>query len=117
MEFMMSDTSFTSCWRSWMKACAFSSTLLMLVNGISNEEFQIRKGLKKGDHLTPFLFLLVFEGLFGMVKKAVNPGLFHGFQMQKYLDSYFRIYEDKTIELELKTDFYVWKSYFDKLDA
>ena len=44
-------------------------------------EVKIQKGLKQGDPLAPFLFLLVAEGLSGLMKKAVELGLFKGFKV------------------------------------
>ncbi|MCI94700.1 putative non-LTR retroelement reverse transcriptase, partial [Trifolium medium] len=43
----------------------------VLVNGSPSEEINIQRGLKQGDPLAPFLFLLVAEGLGGLMKKAV----------------------------------------------
>lgn len=40
----------------------------------------IYKGLKQGDPLSPFLFLMVAETLARMVHKAVQDGLFSDFQ-------------------------------------
>jgi hypothetical protein len=53
----------------------------VLVNGSPTEEINIQKGLKQGDPLAPFLFLLVAEGLGGLMKKAVASSLFSGFQI------------------------------------
>lgn len=39
----------------------------------------MQRGLKQGDPLAPFLFLVVAEGLSGLVSKAVSDGLFKGF--------------------------------------
>jgi len=44
----------------------------MLINGSPTQEFKPRKGLRQGDPLTPFLFLIVVEGLAGVVRKAVE---------------------------------------------
>lgn len=68
-------------WRVWTKACVFKGDLLVLINGSPTEEIKINKGLKQGDPITPFLFLLVAEWLPGMMKNAVNGGLFKGFKV------------------------------------
>lgn len=43
-------------------------------------DFNARRGLRQGDHLAPFLFLIVVEGLTGLVRSAVEKGLFEGFR-------------------------------------
>jgi hypothetical protein len=53
----------------------------VLVNGSPSEEINIQRGLKQGDPLAPFLFLLVAEGLGGLMKKAVELNKFTGFQI------------------------------------
>jgi len=42
----------------------------VLVNGSPTTEFKPKKGLRHGDPLTPFLFLIVAEGLAGVVRQA-----------------------------------------------
>lgn len=44
----------------------------MLVNGSPTEEITIQRGLKQGDPLAPFLFLLVVERLTGLMRKPVS---------------------------------------------
>lgn len=57
-------------WRSLIRACVFYGNLSVLVNGSPTEEINIQKGPKDGDLLTPFIFLLVVEGLSGAVRSA-----------------------------------------------
>ncbi|GJS75041.1 RNA-directed DNA polymerase, eukaryota [Tanacetum coccineum] len=49
---------------------------LILVNGIPTGEFHFRRGLKQGDPLSPFLFILVMESLHLSFQNVVNEGLF-----------------------------------------
>lgn len=68
-------------WRAWIKECVFKVDLSILVNGSPTEEMSIQKGLKQGDPLAPFLFLLVAEGLAGLMRNAVSLGIFKGFKI------------------------------------
>jgi len=56
---------FSEKWISWIKGCMDSSSVLIMVNGSPTEEFKPTKGLRQGDPMTPFLFLVVVEGLAG----------------------------------------------------
>ena len=47
-----------------------------MVNGSPTKEFDLSKGLRQGDPMSPFLFILAMEGLHAMVKKADLMGLF-----------------------------------------
>jgi len=51
----------------------------VLVNGSPTDEISIHRGLKQGDPLAPFLFLLVAEGFSGLMRNAVAANLFNGF--------------------------------------
>jgi hypothetical protein len=64
-----------------MRACVFAGNLSILVNGCPTKEFNIQRGLKQGDPLAPFLFLLVAEGFGGVMKNAVEQNLFKGFSI------------------------------------
>jgi hypothetical protein len=79
LEYMLVRFGFCSKWRNWIRACVFSGSMSILVNGSPTEEINIQRGLKQGDPLAPFLFLLVAEGLGGLMKKAVEINKFRGF--------------------------------------
>jgi len=52
-----------------------------LVNGFPTEEFPIERGLRQGDPLSPFLFLLADEGINVLMKEMVGAHLFKGFRV------------------------------------
>ena len=58
--------------------CLRSSNMSILVNGSPTEEFCLDRGVRQGDPLSPFLFILAAEGLNAIVNKAVENGIFRG---------------------------------------
>lgn len=66
--------NFNPRWRSYIKACVSSAYASVLVNGCPLTEFKLNKGLRQGDPLSPFLYLLVVEGLNLLVNRAVEIG-------------------------------------------
>ncbi|GJV68126.1 RNA-directed DNA polymerase, eukaryota, reverse transcriptase zinc-binding domain protein [Tanacetum coccineum] len=65
-------------WRSWIKTCLSSSRAFILVNGSPTFEFSINRGLRQGDPISPFLFILVMKGLHNAFVDAVGNGLISG---------------------------------------
>jgi hypothetical protein len=54
-----------------MKTCVCGGNLSVLVNGCPTQEIPIMRGLKQGYPLAPLLFLLVAEGLGGLMRSVV----------------------------------------------
>jgi len=53
------------------------------VSSITTIEFQPQRGLRQGDSLAPFLFLIVVEGLAGAVREAERKGLLEGVKISR----------------------------------
>ncbi|GKD35184.1 putative RNA-directed DNA polymerase, eukaryota, reverse transcriptase zinc-binding domain protein, partial [Tanacetum coccineum] len=68
-------------WRTWIKACLKSSRTSILVNGSSTTEFNVRRGLRQGDPLSPFLFIIIMEGLHVAILDSVRTGLIRGIKI------------------------------------
>jgi hypothetical protein len=79
LEYMLMRVGFCNKWVEWMKTCVCGGSMSILVNGSPTEEINTHRGLKQGDPLAPFLFLVVAEGFSGLMRNAVNLNLYEGF--------------------------------------
>ncbi|GAU43220.1 hypothetical protein TSUD_241100 [Trifolium subterraneum] len=81
LDDVMGRMSFPILWRKWIKECVCTATASVLVNGSPTDEFPLEKGLRQGDPLSPFLFLLAAEGLNVLMEAVVARNLFTGYSV------------------------------------
>ncbi|XP_071729272.1 uncharacterized protein [Rutidosis leptorrhynchoides] len=72
---------FGSKWINWICSCLKSASISVLINGSPTSEFSLGRGIRQGDPLSPFLFILAGEGLNIMSKMATEKGLFKGVEI------------------------------------
>ncbi|KAJ0500051.1 putative RNA-directed DNA polymerase [Helianthus annuus] len=75
--------NFPLLWRKWIGAGLKSGRASVLVNGSPSSEFGLSRGLRQGDPLSPFLFILALEALDVIMKRAIENGLFKGVKLPK----------------------------------
>nr|GEX70062.1 RNA-directed DNA polymerase, eukaryota [Tanacetum cinerariifolium] len=65
-------------WRGWIQECLRSARTSVLLNGSPTLEFFIKRGLRQGDPLLPFLFVLIMEGFRVTIRDATQANLIKG---------------------------------------
>ncbi|GJX75637.1 RNA-directed DNA polymerase, eukaryota [Tanacetum coccineum] len=88
---------FGSKWRHWIQSCLKSSRGSILINGSPTEEFQFYKGLKQGDSLSPFLFILIMETLHISFKRVVEEGMFTGIKLPNSVEISHMFFADDAV--------------------
>ncbi|GJS19659.1 RNA-directed DNA polymerase, eukaryota, reverse transcriptase zinc-binding domain protein [Tanacetum coccineum] len=75
LDLVMAKLGFGFKWRSWIHGCLRNARSSVLING---SPFKIFRGLRQGDPLSLFLFILAMEGFHAITCKSVETGIFRG---------------------------------------
>ena len=70
----MRKIGFDNRWVNLMMECITTASYSILINGKPHGDIKLSMGLRQGDPLSPYLFLLCIEGLHGLIKKATSNG-------------------------------------------
>ncbi|RVW20876.1 Transposon TX1 uncharacterized 149 kDa protein [Vitis vinifera] len=65
-------------WVGWMWSCISTAKFSVLVNGVPAGFFPSSRGLRQGDPLSPYLFVLGMEVLDALLRRAVAGGYLSG---------------------------------------
>ncbi|XP_026378204.1 uncharacterized protein LOC113272606 [Papaver somniferum] len=80
LDYTMSRFGFGNVSRNWIRWCLSNARFSMAINGTASNMFISTKGLKQGDPMYPFLFILIVEVLSVMIKRAASLNLISGFK-------------------------------------
>lgn len=86
-------------WSQWVMSCITSTSFSVLINGDHTELFGATRGLHQGDPLSPYLFILLVEGLGRLIKHNVGLGSIQGWSWGNDLQpqSHLHFVEDTTL--------------------
>lgn len=77
----MSKMGFSDKWVKWMALCIESVNYSVVVNGESVGRITLGRGLRQGNPLSPYLFVICAEGLTTVLKNAEARGDVHGIKV------------------------------------
>lgn len=78
LKAVMSQMGFNDRWIGFIMECVTTVTYSILINGKPSGEIRPGRGIRQGDPLSPYLFLLCSEGLHRLIQKAAERSDIHG---------------------------------------
>ncbi|RVW15177.1 LINE-1 reverse transcriptase-like [Vitis vinifera] len=79
---VMRKMGFGDRWLKWIWWCISTASFSILVNGVPAGYFSNSRGLRQGDPLSPYLFVLGMEVLSAMLRRAIDGGFISGCSIQ-----------------------------------
>ncbi|CAI8606442.1 unnamed protein product, partial [Vicia faba] len=109
LNYTMDKMGFYAKWMTWISECLRTATISVLVNESPTQEFSMGRGLRKGDPLSPYLFLIAEEGFNLMMFKNVHSNLLDGYRFENGEVSVSHIqYADDTIVMGERSWKNIW---------
>lgn len=81
LEVLMEKMGFARIWITWIMACVSSVSFSVLMNGNEHGFIKPERGIRQGNPLSPFLFILCAEALVSCLKVAESSGRLHGIKL------------------------------------
>ena len=81
LEAVMRKMGFNDQWIKLLMLCVTTVSYSILVNGEPKGLIHPSRGIRQGDPISPFLFLLCTEGLHGLISRAAAQGDIRGYSL------------------------------------
>ena len=81
LKVVMAKFGFNVQWIKLIMLCVTTVSYLVLVNGKPKGMIHPSRGIRQGDLLSPFLFLLCIEGLHGLISNVAANGDIRGYSL------------------------------------
>ena len=82
LKMILKQMGFGDKWLKWIDYCIKTVRFSILVNGETVGFFLSERGLRQGDSLSPFLFILAMEGYNSMTRVATQNNWLKGFKVR-----------------------------------
>ncbi|KAL8125864.1 hypothetical protein AgCh_013243 [Apium graveolens] len=78
IEGMMAKFGFHDIWIQRIMTCIKTVTYKFIQQGVIFVEVKLQKGVRQGDPISPYIYILCAEGLSSIIKRHEDVGLLHG---------------------------------------
>jgi hypothetical protein len=99
---------------NWILACVTNANFVVLINGEASSFFKSERGLRQGCPLSPYLFILIMEGLSLLLNKSFIDHHISGIKVSKLIKIFLLMFVDDVL-IMTKADLVEWTVIQDTL--
>jgi hypothetical protein len=92
---------------NWILSCVTSANFAVMINGEATSFFKSERGLRQGCPLSPYLFILIMEGLSLLLSKSFTEHHISGIKVSKFIKIVHLMFVDDVL-LMTKADLAEW---------
>jgi hypothetical protein len=100
----------------WVMSCVTSANFAVLINGEATKFFKSERGLRQGCPLSPYLFIMIMEGLSLLLSKSISDHHISGIKVSKFIKIVHLMFVDDVL-LMSKANHTEWIVILDLLQA
>ncbi|TYK00226.1 LINE-1 retrotransposable element ORF2 protein [Cucumis melo var. makuwa] len=94
IDYMLRVKNYPLKWRSWIKACISSIQYSILINGRPRGKILPNRGLRQGDPISPFIFVIAMDYLSRLLTKLQKNGVIKGVVFDKNCELNYLLFVD-----------------------
>ena len=94
---MLLAFGFNATWTRWVMNLITSPSFSVLLNGSPSSPFRPSRGIRQGDPLSPFIFVLMAEGLSRLLKSVVSSQALKGISLHGHAPQTHQQFVDDTM--------------------
>ncbi|CAN1346925.1 LINE-1 retrotransposable element ORF2 protein [Linum perenne] len=83
LDNLLKAYGFSDIWCRWIRSCIRTVRFSVMLNGRALDSFQPSRGIRQGDPLSPFLFILMTNALSFLVERSVARKEIHGIKLNR----------------------------------
>ncbi|CAN1836487.1 Putative ribonuclease H protein At1g65750 [Linum perenne] len=83
LDNLLKAYGFSETWCGWIRSCIRTVRFSVMLNGRALDAFQPSRGIRQGDPLSPFLFILMTNALSFLIDRSVSRKELHGIRLNK----------------------------------
>ena len=84
MDAVLKAFGFHPRWIHWIMTCCTTARMTLILNGSPFNSFSPKRGLRQGDPISPYLFILCMEVLSRLINRKAEEGLIKGFRLSRH---------------------------------